>query len=550
VWRSGIPLLFHNAKFDLDVAETHLGLPVPPWHLFHDTLFLLFLADPHARTLSLKPAAEKWLGLPPSERDAVRDWVLAHVKGATSKSWGAYICKAPGELVGKYAIGDVDRTHQLFEFLYPEIVDREMLAPYDRERQLLPILLENERQGMRLDVERLEADLPIYEGALLGADEWLRERLGAPLLNCDSDAEIARALKANGIVEKFVLTPTGRDSTSKKNLTPAMFNDPIVASVLGYRNRITTVLSNNMRPWLDQARENNGYIFTEWNQVRQASGDSGSKGTRTGRLSCSRFQNISKSFTDKGDGYVHPEGLPDLPLVRRYILGDEGQLFCHRDYNQQEFRILAHYESGRLMQSYIDNPRMDMHDWMKATITRVSGLELERRAVKILNFGINYGMGIGKLAAGMGVDTGTATRLRNAQRNAVPDVYNLDKELKRRGQNGEPLRTWGGRLYFCEPPALIAGHMKTFEYKLLNYLIQGSAADCTKEAVIRYNSEKKDGRFLVTVHDEINFSADEGAAAGELALLSDVMASIEFDVPMLSDAKVGLNWGELQKLGD
>jgi len=338
-----------------------------------------------------------------------------------------------------------------------------------------------------------------------------------------------------------VQTPTGRDSVSKKNLSEGLFTDPQVYRALGYRNRLQSVLANSMRPWLDHARNNEGYIHTEWNQVRSTDMGAG-KGTRTGRLSCSRFQNISKAW----EGFVYPTGLdlPGLPLVRRYLLPDRGDKFIHRDYNQQEFRILAHFENEALLAAYQKDPRIDYHIKMKELIHAVAGLNLERRQVKTLNFGINYGMGVGKLAAGLGVDVETARTLRDAQKRAVPGVARLDRELKRRGKAGEPIRTWGGRLYYCEKPKLIDGRMRSFEYKLLDYLIQGSGADGIKEAIIRYHQHpKKAGRFLVTVHDEINVSA---RSVYESKVLAEAMESIEFDVPMLTDGKVGPNWGEIK----
>src|SRR5690606_23750968 len=103
------------------------------WHLIHDTHFLLFLADPHAKSFSLKPAAEKYLGMPPEEQEAVRDWVVDHgiVKKNDTK-WGAFISKAPGKLVGRYADGDVIRTRKLFDLLYHEVVvERGMGEAYD-----------------------------------------------------------------------------------------------------------------------------------------------------------------------------------------------------------------------------------------------------------------------------------------------------------------------------------------------------------------------------------------------------------------------------------
>ena len=76
--RPGVGLLFQNGKFDMDVAETHMGLPRLGWEVYHDTLFLLFLDDPHQKELGLKPSAERLLGLPPEERDEVGAWLVAN----------------------------------------------------------------------------------------------------------------------------------------------------------------------------------------------------------------------------------------------------------------------------------------------------------------------------------------------------------------------------------------------------------------------------------------------------------------------------------------
>jgi hypothetical protein len=155
VWASGQKVLFHNAKFDLDVAHEHMGLRDLPWHRVHDTLFLLFLHNPRARSLSLKPASEALLGMPPDERDAVRDWLVDQRIIKKRQSPGAHIAKAPGDLVGTYANGDVIRTERLFRMLYPEIIKRGMGPAYDRERKLLPILLANERQHEMFAVDFL-----------------------------------------------------------------------------------------------------------------------------------------------------------------------------------------------------------------------------------------------------------------------------------------------------------------------------------------------------------------------------------------------------------
>lgn len=566
IWRSGRPLLFHNAPFDLDVAETHFGLPLPPWHMIHDTLYLIFLTDPHAPNLSLKPSSDRLLGLKPEEQDGLRQHLIAI--GAVRKGqadWGAHICKGWGEIVGSYAKGDVYRTLRLFQTLMPKL-DEGMRKAYDRERRLMPYLLENERHGIRVDMGALDKDEQTYSSELRAADDWLRQRLDSPVLNPDSGDEMADALRAAGVVTDFVKTPGGKDSVSKVNLTPDRFKDPEVASVFGYRNRLTTVLGTFIQPWLAMAHKNNGYIFTRWNQVRGEFG-----GARTGRMSCTpNFMNIPKAWDDKNDGYVAPAAFEPLPLMRKYILPDPGHLFLHRDYDQQEWRILAHYEDDVLCETYRNDPRPkaeggpDMHAFMQAQIKAVTGLDLERRAVKILNFGLIYGMGLVKLA--MGLTPGLrsedlylangrinyahpaiklAIQVREAQRSAVPGLVGLEEEIQNRGKTNLPIRTWGGRLYYVEPPRITGGRKQTFEYKMLNYLIQGSGSDVTKEAIIRYHETQKDSRFLVTVHDEINISAPEGAWKEEMQILKEAMESVELDVPMLSDGEIGPSWGSL-----
>jgi DNA polymerase-1 len=539
--------LFQNAAFDLAVAYKWLDVETPPWERIHDTLFLLFLDDPHARTLSLKPAAERYLGEPPTEQDELREHLISRgVIKKSLKQWGGFICEGDGEVVGRYAIGDVKRTLALWEHLMPKMQEG-MKTAYDRERKLLPILLRNEREGMRVDYKRLYLDEKAHSRALRSADRWIRNTLGAPKLNVDSNADLAAALKKSGTVKEFRRTPTGKESVSKKNLTPDMFTDSKVAQMLGYRNRLSTALTVFIRPWLELSKDE-GRIFTSWNQVRSTE-SGGFTGARTGRLSCSpNFQNVPKSW----EGFDQPAGMLALPLMRRYVLPDEGHIILHRDYQGQELRVLAHFEADILCEAYRKDPRMDIHSFIQNEIRILTAIELTRSATKTLVFGIIYGMGIGKLAESLKCDVATAEKVRWALRASIPGLQALEEELKSRGRNGRTIRTWGGRLYHVQPPlANAAGTtIQTFEYKLLNVLVQGSSADMTKEAIIRYDAAKERGRFLVTVHDEINVTAPVtrrmGAARKEMEILRRVMESVEFDVAMVTEGKQGPNWGKLE----
>jgi DNA polymerase I - 3'-5' exonuclease and polymerase domains len=113
-------------------------------------------------------------------------------------------------------------------------------------------------------------------------------------------------------------------------------------------------------------------------------------------------------------------GVPPLPLVRVYLLPDVGGVWCHRDYNQQELRILGHFEDGTLCKQYNEDPSLDVHDFVKDEIKRILGVATERRQTKIMNFGMIYGMGVGKLADGMKVPVNEAKKLKTAQRAALP----------------------------------------------------------------------------------------------------------------------------------
>lgn len=564
----GDGLLFQNGKFDVDVAEVHLGLPVPPWDKIHDTLFLLFLDDPHQKELGLKPAAERLLGMPPDEQDKVRDWLLEHqplkdqgiritdAKGPGAKHpAGAYIAYAPGSLVGKYANGDTIRTEKLFKHLYEKTCKRGMLEAYDRERRLMPILLESERNGVPVALGRLKKDCALYTAVQEKLSAWIKKRVGHDF-NVDSDAQLLSALVAAKKVDvnKLLLTPTGKYSAKDESLSAAL-TDKQLKSVLAYRTQLGTCLSTFMLPWLDTARKSGGLIFTTWNQTRQERGG----GTRTGRLSSTpNFQNIPKEF---GALFKHEESdakkaralpaapfdLPAPPVVRGYIVPPKGHVFIDRDYSQQEPRILAHFDGGALLEAYQNDPWVDFHDFAKLELERV-GKYYERKAVKTVNLSLMYGKGEAKLAEDLDITVEESRALKKAVSGLYPGLEDMYRDMKVRARNNEPIRTWGGREYYCEPPVIAKGRLMTFEYKLVNILIQGSAADCTKEALIRHDATKHaETRLLIQVHDEILASCPRALVKQEMETLRLAMESVEFDAQMLSEGEVSAkSWGDFK----
>jgi DNA polymerase-1 len=571
-WLYNGGFLFQNGKFDVDVAEDHFDLPIPPWDKIHDTMFLLFLDDPHQQELGLKPSATRLLNLPAEEQDAVGEWLIANqpipgIKITASKSsdhyFGRYIAFAPGDLVGAYANGDVDRTELIFNMLWKKTVDRGMLEAYDRERKLMPILLEMERQGLKVDHNRLSNDVEMYNRWRETIDSWIIKTLKAtPGINLDSGAQLVDAMVDAGKADpdRIPRTATGKFQSNKDALLLGV-TDSVLLAVLKYRTQLNTCLNTFMQPWLSTADNSGGLIFTTWNQIKSPSGDT-NVGTRTGRLSSTpNFQNIPKTFNPI---FAHDEkdpakarrmklpkcpwkDLPPLPKVRSYIVPFSGDMFIDRDYSQQEPRILAHFDGGSLMDKYIENPWIDFHDYAKAELEKM-GKFYDRKPVKNTNLGLIYGMGVGKLADKNGMTVEESGELKKAILQLYPGLRDMYKDMKLRARNKEPIRTWGGREYYCEEPKFVDGRIREFDYKLVNVLIQGSAADCTKEALIRYHAVKSPAaKIVLNVHDQITVSVPKKIFKSEMAVLQKCMESVEFDVPILSEGAISsTNWDELE----
>lgn len=566
-------VLFQNGKFDVDIAETHMGMPPLPWECVHDSMFLIFLDDPHAYTYSLKPSAERILGLPPDEQDAIKDWLIANqpipgVKISISRQsdqyYARYIALAPGELVGTYANGDTDRTGMIFDKLWPDIVERGMLEAYDRERQLMPILLTMERQGIPVDVKALEQDIVIYEEVRERVAKWIVRTLRAPKdINLASSEQLVDAMVKAGKAspEKLGTTKTGKLRANKEALLEAV-TDKNLLSMLKYYRALKTCLDTFMHSWAEMATSEGagGRIYTTWNQVKSEEG-ADEVGAKTGRLSAKWFMNMPKRFQplfaheekDRAKAKLLPKlplkDLPSLPMCRKYIIPwQPGWVLLDRDYSQQEPRILAHYDGKLLLQKYLENPWIDFHDFAKAALES-QGIYYDRRPVKDTNLGLIYGMGVGKLAKKTGLDMERTKQLKKAVTALYPGLKDIYADTKQRALENRPIATWGGRQYYCEKPAIdeASGRMMSFEYKMPNKLIQGSAADCTKEALIRYwNAKDPDDILYLTAHDEILISTPPARAHVAMERLRESMEGVEFRVPMLSEGKWSYkSWADL-----
>ena len=548
-----------NIGFELAILREHFSwTPEASGALkLHDTMVLLFLTDPYAQSLALKQSAERVLGLAPDEQTELRDWILAHVPQAKASDWGAYISKAPCGMVARYAEGDTDRAYLLFEKLYPKVLEAGMLAAYQREQRLLPILNASAVRGVRIDTTGLGLDIEVYLRAKKKAEEYIFGVLGE--FEISKDAQLAAALDAKGLITDWVLTPTGKKSTARKNLAGRV-KDLVLLDYLAYHGVLTTCLGTFAGPWLAQALAEGGRVHPQWNQVR---GDRGSNndvdGTRTGRMSC-KTPNLQNPPTDF-ESLVIPNAIQkfiaaenekrlslelpklyDVPHMRKYLLPEVGHKWVKRDFSAQEMRIMAHFAEGKLFDAFKRDPATDPHQAVKEMIDSMIGGDMPRKYVKITGFGIMYGRGVKNLSLALGVDEPEGKRVRDAYYSALPEIQDLSYDTRNRGKRGQFIRTWGGRVYYREPNL-----DRDLSYKLLNYLIQGSAADQTKQAMIDWDGIRHQGdTLLAAVHDEINISVPEDDVAGGMVRLREAMNAERFDVPFMSEGFMGPNWADIE----
>jgi len=234
---------------------------------------------------------------------------------------------------------------------------------------------------------------------------------------------------------------------------------------------------------------------------------------------------------------------------------EEGHTWGCFDYSQQEPRLVVHYASlqnlygaGEVLDAYHDGDA-DFHSIV------ADMAEIPRSQAKTINLGLFYGMGKNKLQAELGVSKEKAEDLFRQYHNKVPFVKQLMDNVMRRAQDSGKIRTLLGRLcrfHLWEPnqfgihkalphdQALTEhgpGIKRAYTYKALNKLIQGSAADMTKKAMIELHKEKIIPH--IQVHDELDISVNNNADR-----IKDIMEhAVSLEIPNKVDYESGPNWG-------
>ena len=529
-----IDKIMHNATYDLGWLRAE-GVEVQGRII--DTMITGAVVDENRFSYSLNNLGRDYL----AER---KDEKLLRVAAA---EWGldpkAEMYKLPPEFVGRYAEQDAGMTLRLWERLKVELESQDLWTIWNLETSLIPMMCDMRQLGVRVDLDKAEQAKKFLKSKVQELHLEIHRQTGVKV-------EPWAAASVATVLEELWLTypkpDSGSPSFTKQYLSA--HEHPVAQMIVKLREFdkadstfIDTILKH----------EHNGRINCEFHQLRSDDG-----GTVTGRFSSSN-PNLQQI----------PARDPEIKkLIRGLFIPEDGTKWGSFDYSSQEPRLLVHFAASLkgdhkhpLVDKIVDeyhNGDVDLHQM----VADIAGIK--RKEAKVVNLGIMYGMGKGKLAAQLDISPDEAGELLDTHREKVPFVKNLAELATKQAAKTGQIRTLLGRrcrFHLWEPtsfgynkPLPYEEAMKTygqplrraFTYKALNKLIQGSAADQTKKAMADCYAE---GLLpMLTVHDELCFSVEDDDQARRIKDIMENGLSDVLKVPSKVDDELKDNWGEIE----
>jgi len=531
--------IMHNAQYDLGWIK-RMGFTVNGRII--DTMLVASLLDENRFSYSLNALAYEHLGKTKSEKALVE---AAREFGVDPK---AEMWKMPAMYVGPYAEVDAVLTLELWNYFSTMLGKEDLWNIANIELDLLPCLVDMTMRGVRIDVNRVERTKDML---LKREKEVMKEikRITGSSVEIWAAQSLSKAFDKLDIT--YPKTEKGAPSFTKQFLNEHAH--PVSKLIVEARNLNKT--SGTFINTIIKHCRADGRIHSHINQIRSDDG-----GTVSGRISMSN-PNLQQI----------PARDPELgPMIRSLFLPEEGDQWAAIDYSQQEPRILVHYAhvygktrgiplegAAEFVEAYNTDPATDFHT-MVAEMTNIP-----RKQAKTINLALMYGMGVNKMAESLDITVEEAKKLVKQYHNRVPFVKGLMTGVMNRlneNSSAGALRSLGGRkcrFDMWEPDTFAMNKAlpyreavstygattrlkRAYTYKALNRLIQASAADMTKKAMVALY---KEGHLpLVQIHDEIAMSVKNVDEANEIAKIMENVLPLE--VPSKCDVEMGPSWGE------
>ena len=522
---SRIPKAGHNLKYDFVVLARY-GLKVAP--LAFDSMIAEWLIDPASRNLGLKNLS--WVRLDHSMTE-IEDLIG---KGKNQRS----MAEVPIADAAAYAADDAAVVLRLMPVLQAELESTHSAALFkEMEMPLVNVLADMEMTGISLDIDFLKKMSQELGARLAEIEQDIYHAVGTPF-NINSTQQLSKVLfETLGLKppEGTRKTASGTYSTAAGVLESMQKKHPVVDWVL--ENRELAKLKSTYVDALPlQVNPQTGRVHTSYNQA----------GSRTGRIASSdpNLQNIPIR-TELGR------------QVRHAFVARPGYQLLAVDYSQVELRIVAHMAQDQAM---LDAFRADQ-DIHATTAAAIYNLDLDqvnsdqRRHAKAINFGLIYGMSPFGLTRTTDLTLAEAEDFVTAYFRRFPGVKRyLDGIRKKAAENGYVETLLGRRRYF--PGLVNPSNQQTRnreEREAINAPIQGTAADIMKVAMLRVPVALKktglSGKMILQVHDELVLECPQDELVDTASLVRDVMeGAYPLDVPLKTDARHGINWGDLKSV--
>ena len=526
--------IFHNAMYDVCWLKSY-GIKINGFVI--DTMVMLSLIDENRRWYSLNSASYDYLGEVKNEQ-ALKE--AAEAAGVDAKS---EMYKLPAMYVGSYAEKDAELTLELFRVLSREIQKQNLQNVFDLETNLFPCLVDMRFNGVRVDVERAHT----LKQKLVAEEEEL-------LLQVKKETGIETQIwAARSIAQVFDKLSLPYSRTLKSNAPSFTKNflkehpHPLVQKIAKAReiNKAHTTFIDTILK-----HEHKGRIHADINPIKSDQG-----GTVTGRFSYSNpnLQQIPARNKDLG------------PMIRGLFIPEKDCKWGCFDYSQQEPRLVVHYAATTEPICFNDSVTKIVekfkHDSVDFHQTVADMANISRSQAKTINLGLFYGMGKAKLQAELGLNTKQeAEDLFDQYHDKVPFVRELMNRTSSFAQTSGSIGTLLGRKCRFDKwePATFGMHTpmtleeaertygrgrirRAFTYKALNKLIQGSAADMTKKAMLDLYREGIIPH--IQIHDELDLSVESPEHAQKIIEIMENAVNLE--VPNKVDYESGETWGDI-----
>ena len=518
----------HNAKFDRSVLLRYgIGFATVP----RDTMLAHYCLDAAARH-GMDTLSEQYLNYRPIPITAL---IGEKERGREQLSMAAL---KPAEICD-YAAEDADVTLRLDDVLrpkaealvHPTLNNRHasINALSDVEEPLVKVLIEMEREGVRIDVAALKEYGRTLDREILALMQDILS-YAEPGFNPDSPKQLGELLFGKLGLEGGKKTSTGQFSTDEKTLSKLVDAHPIVAKILEYR--ACTKLKSTYVDKLPTLIDENGRVHTTYDQAF----------TETGRLSSSNpnLQNIPIR-TERGK------------LIRKaFVPRDENHVLISADYSQIELRLMAAFSQDQAMLAAFRNGE-DIHrdtasrvyDVMPAFVTPE-----QRAKCKMVNFGIIYGISAFGLSQRLKVPRKEASDLIETYFKLYPKIKDyMSKAIEEAREKGYATTILGRRRTLRDINSRNATTRQGAERDAINTPIQGSAADLIKVAMVKIDRALKESclrtKMVLQIHDELVFDTplDEVDRVKEI-VVREMTTALDFGVPLDVGLGVGKNWLE------